>query len=191
LLEQIGWLDGVSICDSQHHVLYYQRDLFGRIIFGRGTGNISYGDRLDSRFNRRKAAIADNVREFHRVYPQLKHVEILHDWRGPIDCTRDHLPLFGCLKNHANIFFGAGFNGTGIAQTPVAGRILTSLVLGRDDKWSRCGLVGLKRRRRLPPEPWRYLGAKIVRHAITRKNALEIRNHKVGSITQFLANLAP
>jgi glycine/D-amino acid oxidase-like deaminating enzyme len=35
------------------------------------------------------------------------------------------------LKDHANIFYAMGFNGTGIAQTPVAGRIMASLVLRR------------------------------------------------------------
>ena len=49
------------------------------------------------------------------------------------------------------------------------GRILASLVLGRDDPWSRSGLVGLARRTALPPEPIRYLGARVVRHAIRRQ----------------------
>jgi len=190
-LEQIGWIDGASICDSQHHVLYYQRTKRGHVILGRGTGNISYGDRLGARFNQRRGKIAENVREFHRLYPQLKHVDIWRNWCGPIDCTLDHLPVFGALKHQPNIFFGVGFNGTGIAQTPVAGHILASLVLGQDDKWSRCGLVGLDKRRKLPAEPWRYLGARIVRRAIARKNDLEIHNREVGRLTRFLARFAP
>jgi len=190
LLEQIGWTDGASICDSQHHVLYYQRTKGGHVIFGRGTGNICYGNRLDASFNQRRGKIAENLREFHRVYPQFKHVGIFYNWCGPIDCTVEHLPLFGSLTSYSNIFFGAGFNGTGIAQTPVAGHILASLALGRDDKWSRCGLVGLDKRSRLPREPWRYLGAKIIRRAIARKNALEIRGKTAGRITRFLAGLA-
>ncbi|MNT91180.1 hypothetical protein D3C72_2322380 [compost metagenome] len=84
-----------------------------------------------------------------------------------------------------------GFNGTGIAQAPVAGKIMASLVLGRDDVWSRCGLVGIDRRTRLPPEPLRYAGARVVRRAIRRKNDLEIQNRKPDRITRFLAGLAP
>ena len=38
--------------------------------------------------------------------------------------------------------------------------ILASLVLVRDDRWSRSGLVGLHRRRALPPEPLRTLGGR-------------------------------
>jgi glycine/D-amino acid oxidase-like deaminating enzyme len=191
ILERIGWVDGASICDAQHHVLYYQRTPAGHVIFGRGTGGIAYRDHIDGRFNRSGDAGADNIRELHRVYPQLKDVAVLYDWSGPIDCTAQHLPVFSHLKDHANIFYAMGFNGTGIAQAPVAGRIMASLVLGRDDAWSRCGLVGLDNRTRLPPEPFRYFGAKVVRRAIRRKNDLEILNRRPDPITRFLAGLAP
>jgi hypothetical protein len=52
-------------------------------------------------------------------------------------------------------------------------------------------LVGIEKRTRLPPEPLRYLGARVVRHAIRRKNDLEIINRKPGPVTRFLAGLAP
>lgn len=191
ILERIGWTDGASICDAQQQVLYYQRTPEGAVILGRGTGGITYGDRIDARFNRSGDGGADNIREMHRVYPELKDVPVLYDWSGPIDCTAQHLPVFGHLKDHASIFYAMGFNGTGIAQAPVAGRIMASLVLGRDDSWSRCRLVGLDRRTRLPPEPLRYLGARVVRSAIRRKNDLEILNRKPGPVTRFLAGLTP
>jgi len=191
VLERIGWTDGASICDAQHHVLYYQRTSEGTVIFGRGTGGIAYGDRIDDRFNRGGDRGADNIRELHRVYPELKDVPVLCDWSGPIDCTAEHLPVFGHLKDHANIFYAMGFNGTGIAQTPVAGRIMASLVLARDDAWSRCGLVGIGKRTRLPSEPLRYLGARVVRRAIRRKNDIEILNRRPDAATRFLAGLAP
>lgn len=191
VLERIGWIDGASICDAQHHVLYYQRTPSGQVVFGRGTGGITYKDRIDARFNRSGDGGADNIRELHRVYPQLKNVPILYDWSGPIDCTAQHLPVFDHLKQHSNIFYALGFNGTGIAQTPVAGRIMASLVLGWTDKWSRCGLVGIEKRTKLPPEPVRYLGARIVRRAIRKKNDVEILNRAPGPLTRFLASLAP
>ncbi len=191
ILARIGWENGASVCDSQHHVLYYQRTAEGRVIFGRGTGGIAYGDLIDGRFNRSGDGGADNIRELHRVYPQMSGVAVEYDWSGPIDCTAQHLPVFGHLKDNTNIFFAMGFNGTGIAQAPVAGHIMASLVLGRNDAWSRCGLVGLEKRTKLPPEPLRYVGARVVRKAIRRKNDIEIINRKPGPLTRFLAGLAP
>lgn len=190
-LSRIGWTGGESICDSQAHVLYYQRTPKGRVIFGRGSGKIAYGDRIGPSFNRGTEKGADNRRELARVYPELKSVRISHDWTGPIDCTAEHLPVFDHLAGQPNILFGIGFNGTGIAQTPVAGRILASLVLGKKDRWSQSGLVGLAKRTPLPPEPVRYLGAKLVRKAIRLRNDAEIENRKVNPLVRTISELKP
>ncbi len=191
LLDRIGWTGGESICDAQAHVLYYQRTPAGRVIFGRGSGHVAFGGAFGDAFNRVPGRTQDNVRELHRVYPQLKDTAVECDWTGPIDCMAEHLPAFGRLRGQPNIFFGVGFNGTGIAQTPVGGRILASLVLGKSDKWSTCGLVGLERRTPLPPEPIRYLGARIVRHAIRIRNDAEIENRRPNALVRYLSSLTP
>lgn len=191
LLDRIGWKNGASICDAQAHVLYYQRTPQGRVIFGRGSGNIAFRDEFGADFNRSPEHSHDNKRELHRVYPALRGIAVDYDWAGPIDCMVEHVPVFDHLRDHPNIFYAMGFNGTGIAQTPVAGRILASLVLERKDRWSTSGLVGLARRKALPPEPFRYLGAKLVRKAIRRKNDLEILNRRADQLTEFIAGLAP
>lgn len=190
-LDQIGWQEGLSICDSQQQVLYYQRSLSGRVVFGRGGGGVAFQGNFGARYNRHPEHGRENVRELRRVYPGLADLRIEHDWSGPIDCVPEHVPVFGHLIGQPNIVFGMGFNGTGIAQTPVAGRILASLALGRKDRWSASGLVGLARRARLPPEPWRYFGAKLLRHAISRKNAAEIRNAPAPAWTRLALRLMP
>jgi glycine/D-amino acid oxidase-like deaminating enzyme len=191
LLDSIGWRDGASICDSQAQVLYYQRTIGGRVVFGRGSGNVAFSGNFGASFNRSPGHGRDNMRELHRVYPSLRGVAIEYDWSGPIDCVPEHVPVFDHLREHPNIFYGMGFNGTGIAQTPIAGRILASLVLERKDRWSESGLVGIERRMSLPPEPLRYLGARLVRAAVRRKNEAEIRNRKAARITNLLAALKP
>jgi glycine/D-amino acid oxidase-like deaminating enzyme len=190
-LDRIGWCDGASICDSQAQVLYYQRTKQGRVIFGRGSGEVAFGANIDAGFNRSSQYGSGNIRELHRVYPTLRNVPIEYDWSGPIDCVPEHIPVFGHLRGHPNVFFGIGFNGTGIAQTPIGGRILASLVLERKDRWSESGLVGLERRSTLPPEPARYLGAKLVRMAIRRRNDAEIRNEKPGALTRIISDWKP
>jgi glycine/D-amino acid oxidase-like deaminating enzyme len=190
-LDRIGWRDGASICDSQAQVLYYQRTPKGRVIFGRGSGELAYGAHIGAGFNRSPQHGAGNIRELRRVYPALGDVSAEYDWTGPIDCTAEHIPVFDHLADNPNIFFGMGFNGTGIAQTPVGGRILASLVLERDDRWSRSGLVGLARRTSLPPEPFRYIGGKLVRAAIRRRNAAEIRNRETDIVTRYVSGLTP
>jgi glycine/D-amino acid oxidase-like deaminating enzyme len=190
-LDRIGWRDGASICDSQAQVLYYQRTPQGRVIFGRGSGEIAFGASIHAGFNRSPQHGSGNIRELRRVYPALRNVPIEYDWSGPIDCVPEHIPVFDHLSGHPNIFFGMGFNGTGIAQTPIGGRILASLALERKDRWSESGLVGLKRRSTLPPEPARYLGGKLVRMAIRRRNDTEIRNEKPSALIRMISNWKP
>ena len=191
LLDGIGWRDGASICDSQRQVLYYQRTPRGRVVFGRGSGNVAFRGDFGSDFNRSPEHGRDNRRELERVYPALRDVPIEYDWSGPIDCVPEHVPVFDHLRDHPNIFYGMGFNGTGIAQTPIAGRILASLALGRKDRWSASGLVGIDRRSTLPPEPFRYLGARLVRRAIRRINDAEIRNERPDGFSRMTSRFAP
>jgi glycine/D-amino acid oxidase-like deaminating enzyme len=191
LLDRLGWRDGASICDSQAQVLYYQRTPAGRVIFGRGSGELAFGARIGAGFNRSPQHGSGNLRELYRVYPSLRGLKADYDWTGPIDCSAEHIPVFGHLSGHPKILFGVGFNGTGIAQTPVGGRILASLALEREDCWSRSGLVGLERRTVLAPEPLRYLGGRLVRAAIRRRNAAEIRNRSTDLVTRYLSSLTP
>jgi glycine/D-amino acid oxidase-like deaminating enzyme len=191
LLDGIGWRDGASICDSQRQVLYYQRTPKGRVIFGRGSGGVAFRDDFGADFNRSPEHGRDNLRELHRVYPSLRGVPVEYDWSGPIDCVPEHVPVFDHLRRHPNVFFGMGFNGTGIAQTPVGGHILASLALERKDRWSASGLVGIDRRLSLPPEPFRYLGARLVRMAVRRRNEAEIRNATPDRLTRVISDLTP
>ena len=191
LLDGIGWRDGASICDSQAQVLYYQRTRSGRVVFGRGSGAVSFLGNFGADFNRSPEHGRDNVRELHRTYPELRGVPIEYDWAGPIDCVPEHVPVFDHVREHPNILFGMGFNGSGIAQTPVGARILASLVLERDDRWSRSGLVGIARRSTLPSEPFRYVGAQLVRAAVRRKNEAEIMNRTADPLTRLALRLLP
>lgn len=191
LLDRLGWRDGASICDSQAQVLYYQRTPKGRVVFGRGSGGVAFNGDFGASFNRSPEHGRGNIRELHRVYPSLRDVPIDYDWSGPIDCVPEHVPVFDHLRDHPNIFFGMGFNGTGIAQTPIGGRILASLVLERQDRWSSSGLVGIDRRSSLPPEPLRYIGAKLVRMAVRRRNDAEIRNEAPDRLTRLISEFKP
>ena len=125
---------------------------------GGAAAGIAFRGDFGADFNRNPEHGRDNLRELHRVYPQLRGIAVDYDWSGPIDCVPEHVPVFDHLRRSPNILYGMGFNGTGIAQTPIGGSILASLALERDDRWSNSGLVGVERRSTLPPEPFRYIG---------------------------------
>ncbi len=116
-------------------------------------------------------------------------VPIAASWSGPIDRTVDGLPFFFTL-GRPDLVCGAGYSGNGVGPSVLGGRILCSMALGLDDEWSRCGLV------RSPPgglpgEPWRYLGGRVVRAAVARKERAEDDGRRPAAIDRALAGLAP
>jgi hypothetical protein len=94
------------------------------------------------------------------------------------------------LASCPDVLYGYGFSGNGVATTPLAGRILASLALDAEDEWSACGLVRPVDSW-MPPEPVKYVGALMVRHAVRRKDALAYEDREPGPLVRRLAALAP
>jgi putative aminophosphonate oxidoreductase len=188
-LQRIGWRNGVSISDSRLMVHYYRTTNDGRIAFGKGGGRLAYGARIGGSFTGRSPIEDQVARRLRATYPPLAAVPIAASWTGPIDRTVDGLPFF-FSPGWPNLVCGAGYSGNGVGPSLIGGRTLASLALGIDDEWARCGLV-----RRppsgLPAEPWRYVGGRIVRAAVARKECAEDQGRRPTRIDRALAGLAP
>ncbi|MCD2180322.1 NAD(P)/FAD-dependent oxidoreductase [Rhizobium sp. C1] len=189
-LEQIGWTGGESITDSQLMVDYYRTTRDGRIAFGKGTGAMAYRSVIGGVFSDDAESIALTQADLFATYPMLSPDAVADSWSGPVDRTYDSLPVFGSLRGHPNIFYGIGWSGNGVGPSRLGGRILASLALGRNDEWSRCSLVG-RTCKNFPPEPFRYLGGKMVRNAVLRKERAEMQGKSPARFDKLLARLAP
>lgn len=189
-LEEMGWTGGESITDSQLLVDYYRTTKDGRIAFGKGTGAISKGGAINHVFSEHDESVTLTKNDLLNTYPNLKAQDISETWSGPIDRTYDSLPVFGNLKNQQNIFYGIGWSGNGVGPSRLGGRILASLALGSKDEWSQCALVN-REVKKFPPEPFRYVGGKMVRNAVIRKEQAEMKGQKSAYFDRILAKLAP
>jgi putative aminophosphonate oxidoreductase len=190
-LAEIGWTDGMCISDSRMLVNYYRLTQDGRLVFGRGGGRLAYGGNVGTSFDGpspRADGVADSM---FGLYPSLRNVPVTSDWMGPIDRTQVGLPFFSRLGGREDILYGVGYSGNGVGPSYVGGRILASLTLGLDDEWSRAGLVRDPAGARFPPEPFRYLGGRVVRNAVARKEDAEDQGREAGRLTRMLADLAP
>jgi len=189
-LAEIGWTGGECVTDSQMMIDYYHATRDGRVAFGKGGWGIALGGRIGPQFdrNRRRARMVEA--DFRRVHPGLTGVGVSHDWSGPIDRTPNSLPIFGRLGGRRHIVYGVGWSGNGVAPSLLGGKILASLVLDSDDDWGRHPLVG-RSAGRFPPEPIRWVGAHIVRSAVTRKEAAENRGETPSPVAVALSRFAP
>jgi putative aminophosphonate oxidoreductase len=190
-LREIGWTDGLCIDDSRLLVNYYRTTLDGRLVFGQGGGTLAFGGRVGAAFDGETPRLDEVRRGLRHIYPMLADAAITHTWTGPIDRTVVGLPFFWRLGGRDDLLCGAGYSGNGVGPSRLGGDILASLALGADDEWSRCGLARGPAGRGLPPEPIRYLGGRLVREAVARKERAEDHGRRPPPRAVALAKLAP
>lgn len=188
-LSQSGWQAGSSVLDSRIFVHYYRDAPDGRLMLGKGGNQFSFNNRVDAMFNK-PTSYQDLLRKsFDKLFPRLKGAEFAYSWTGGSDRSATGFPFFGELDNQSNIFYGFGYSGNGVAQTRMGGKILSSLVLGLENEWTKSGLakgpLG-----HFPPEPFRWTGAMMVRNAVRRKEEAEDNDKTPFIWDKWLAKLA-
>lgn len=189
-LDSIGLAGGEGITDSRTLLNYWRNTPKGRIIFGKPLGQFGFNGKIGDLYDRPSPAADKVEQEMRSFYPQLNDVAVVSNWTGPIDRTLKGIPNFGRLGGHPHIFYGIGFSGNGVGTTVFASRIIQSLVEGKNDEWSNCGLVEQKIEL-FPPEPFSYIGAHLVRDALVKKEAKEDKDQEANWWIRSLASLAP
>ena len=184
---KIGWIGGESIVDTRFTLHYLRTTADGRIAFGAGTGRAGFGGRIGASFTDDLDAARRAARGFVHLFPQLRDVALEEAWGGPIDITDDHFPYFGTLPG-GRVHFGHGYAGNGVSQAHVGGRILSALALGQADDMTALPLVG-RMPRSFPPEPFRFMGARMFREAVLWKEEAEQEGRRAPWPVRALARL--
>ncbi len=161
LLERLGWTGGEAILDGRMFLHYFRTTPDGRVLMGSGSGRLGFGDRVGNGLLDDRPAQARADAGLRELLPAFAATRVAASWSGPIDVSVDRLPRFGTVPG-TRIHYGAGYSGNGVGPSWLGGQILASLTLGAQDEWTALPLVD-RRGRRLPPEPFRYVGGKIVR----------------------------
>jgi len=163
----------------------------GRIYLGRGGGTIAYDAHIGSEFDYSPVQAKEIEADFRYLYPELADVPITRSWSGPIDRSPIGLPWFGQLDD-PRIHYAIGFAGHGVSATAIAGHAIAARIMGRQNEWTAAAdCLWRARQGRFPPEPIRYLGGKIVRAAVLRKELAENSGRQPGALDVRLAALAP
>ena len=186
-LEAIGWTGGEAITDSRFTVSYFRTTRDGRIAFGSGVGSAGFGGRIGASFTSDRRATERAAAGLRRIFPSLRDVAIVDAWGGPIDISSDRLPAIGS-RDGGRVHFAHGYSGNGVGPSRLAGRVLAAILDGGNDPIARLAIVGA-RARRFPPEPFRYVGARLVREALVRKDETEDAGRRPGPIVRALARL--
>ena len=161
LLAEIGWTGDEAVTDGRMFLHYFRTTPDGRVLMGSGSGRLEPGGRVGPGVLDDVAAQSRAHDGLRSLLPALAEARIEARWSGPIDVSADKLPRFGTIPG-TRIHFGAGYSGNGVGPSWLGGQILASLAVGARDEWTALPLVD-RRARRLPPEPLRYAGGRVVR----------------------------
>lgn len=189
LLASSGLSDGVSVLDSRTFVYYYRSTPDGRLMLGKGGNTFAWRGRVAPVFDQRSPYEEGLTKALREFFPALSATPITASWNGPSDRSVTGFPFFGRYEGRQNIFYGFGYSGNGVGPSYMGGQILSSLVLDRDNDWTRSpltkGPLG-----HFPPEPLRYVGSIIVRNAIRRKERAEDEGRRPWPVDRMLSKLA-
>lgn len=156
-LAELGWRGGEGVYTTHEALESYRLSRQGTIVGGAKVVRYRYGSGLSpGRDPKAFAAIEDAFRD---RFPSLGGTRVAHFWGGWIGFTLDLLPQLGVEGAHANVHFGIGFNGHGVAQATLVGSMIAERILGRVPAHD----AALQRRlRAFPPEPLRWAIANVV-----------------------------
>ncbi|MGF1777598.1 FAD-dependent oxidoreductase [Vibrio nomapromontoriensis] len=180
---------GVTVVDSRIFVHYYRDTKDGRLMLGKGGNRFSFGNKIDGMFDSKTRYLSQLESSFSWLFPYLTKNDIEHSWTGGSDRSVTGLPFFDRLRGHPHIFYGLGYSGNGVAQTRIGAKILSSMVLGDDNRYTQCGLAKGPRGQ-FPPEPFRWCGAMVVRDAVRRKEVADQEGVKPFIVDRWLSRLA-
>jgi glycine/D-amino acid oxidase-like deaminating enzyme len=75
------------------------------------------------------AKVTRGLAELHRVLPSLPRLAAAESWAGYIDATPDLVPVLGAVPGLRGFVLATGFSGHGFAMGPVAGRLVSELIV--------------------------------------------------------------
>ena len=121
-----------AISDLQFATNYYRRVGGNRLLWG---GRVQAWEPSAGSIG--KALRGDMV----AFYPALREARFEYVWSGLMSYLRHHMPAIGRLRE--NVWYATGFGGLGLALTSMAGRLVASAIVERDERWTRFERFGL------------------------------------------------
>lgn len=119
-----GFATGHVLTDTRNLLFYFRRLPDERILFG-GRGRIV--DSPESRIAQRAFLLA----ELKRKCPALDAITVDYDWAGWVCVTWDQMPHVHHAADDPNILYALGYQGSGVAFSLHAGRLLADRAAGK------------------------------------------------------------
>lgn len=153
---QIGLDEAETFSEHRHVIVYGQRSVDDRLVFGGRGAPYHFGSGVRPEFDSDTGVFEALRSSLREMLPGAAGARFTHSWGGPLGISRDWHPSVG-LDPHTGIGWAGGYVGDGVATSNLAGRTLAELIAGRATTLTALPWVG-HRSRSWEPEPLRWLG---------------------------------
>jgi glycine/D-amino acid oxidase-like deaminating enzyme len=123
------WKDRVMIWNTEDPYIYMRLTEDNRILVG--GRDEPFSNKASRKLYTKKAELL--VRDFNKLFPQYK-LKSEFAWSGTFGKTKDSLPYIGAFSKTPNTYYALGFGGNGITFSIIGARIITDLILGKNNK---------------------------------------------------------
>ncbi len=167
-MDRIGWKNRQGVYDTRTQLNYMRLTRDNRILFGGRLGYFFGGPR-DPRLDRTPAPYTRLAEAFFRTFPQLDDVGFTHAWSGPIDLTTRmavHLQTY----HGGKVVYAGGYSGFGVSASRFGADMGLAKLMGSNRPELDCDFASTMPGT-IPPEPFRYLGARLTMYALDTADA--------------------
>ena len=182
----IGWSGAELLGETSHAYTYSQRTHDGRIALGGRGVPYRYGSGIDDNGRTHERTVASLISALRGLFPVTGDVGIAHAWCGVLGVSRDWSASID-FDPRTGIGSAAGYVGSGLTTTNVAGRTLRDLVVGDRTELTELPWVG-HHSPTWEPEPLRWLGVASMHAAYRAADRRELAS--TSSRTNVIAKIA-
>ena len=163
-MQKVGWQHRQGVYDTRTQLNYMRLTADNRILFGGRLGYF-YGNDTDPALDKTPQPFIRLVQSFYRTFPQLAdEIRFSHAWSGPIGLTT-RMAVHYQKYHDGNMVFAGGYSGFGVTASRFGARIGLAILDQQDIPETRMQFAQTLPNY-IPPEPFRWIGAKITMYAL-------------------------
>ena len=162
-MESIGWRNRQGVYDTRTQMNYMRLTQDNRIIFG-GRLAYAFGGEPFPSIDSDAQTYVPLAQAFFETFPQLEGLQFTHAWSGPIDLST-RMAVHFQRYHGGKVVYAGGYSGFGVSASRFGARIGLDILEGSTTPESRLEFATTLPSR-VPPEPFRWLGAQITMYAL-------------------------
>ena len=160
----VGWRNRQGIYDTRTQLNYLRLTMDNRILFG-GRLDYFYGNNTDPKLDKTPLPYVRLVQRFFNTFPQLKtDIRFSHAWSGPIGMTT-RMAVHYQRFHSGDMVYAGGYSGFGVTASRFGARVGLAILDGERIPETTMTFATTEPAY-IPPEPFRWLGAKITLYAL-------------------------